>query len=278
LNILVSIPENVMNRRVQKPMIVFASVVVTLMTVAGCRNGDSDSTAAPSAMATTAPEAPPADAPPADAPPADAPPADAPPADAGTASAVQPMTPSVAQPTVDQAPPAARDDRVAIAATAKDELFSKISGRLSEVLQTQGAAAAIDVCSQEAGKISAAVGQAHGVEIGRTSFKLRNQENVPRDWVKPFVERRIDSVQHVALENGKLGSLFPIHIDVKCLMCHGVEDEILDGVKPALAERYPNDGATGFKQGELRGWFWVEVPAAESESEPEPPEAPVAES
>jgi hypothetical protein len=28
----------------------------------------------------------------------------------------------------------------------------------------------------------------------------------------------------------------------------------------ALAARYPDDRATGFAPGDLRGWFWVEVP------------------
>jgi hypothetical protein len=31
-------------------------------------------------------------------------------------------------------------------------------------------------------------------------------------------------------------------------------------VREELAERYPADRATGFKVGDIRGWFWVEVP------------------
>ena len=27
-----------------------------------------------------------------------------------------------------------------------------------------------------------------------------------------------------------------------------------------LAKEYPADQATGFKENDLRGWFWVEVP------------------
>lgn len=154
----------------------------------------------------------------------------------------------------------AGDRRYAVAIKAKDDLFAKLSGRLKEVLQAEGAAAAIEVCSQEATEIAKAVGQQHGVQIGRTSHKLRNPANAPRAWVQPLVDRRVDAPQQVPLEDGRLGALFPIRLDVKCLMCHGGPDEILDEVKTKLAERYPNDGATGFKQGGLRGWFWVEVP------------------
>jgi len=30
-------------------------------------------------------------------------------------------------------------------------------------------------------------------------------------------------------------------------------------VKAELAERYPADRAVGFTEGELRGWFWLEL-------------------
>lgn len=129
-----------------------------------------------------------------------------------------------------------------------------------EVLQSEGPAAAIEVCSQEAVEIAQRVGQEHGVQIGRTSFKLRNPANAPRDWVKPYVEQRVDSPQSLTLENGNHGALFPIRLDVKCLMCHGGPDDMLEQVSQELAKRYPDDEATGFKQGDLRGWFWVEVP------------------
>jgi hypothetical protein len=129
-----------------------------------------------------------------------------------------------------------------------------------EVLQSEGPAAAIEVCSQEAVEIAKQVGQEHGVQIGRTSFKLRNPANAPRDWVQPYVEQRIESPQSLTLENGNHGALFPIRLDVKCLMCHGGPDDMLEQVSETLAKRYPDDRATGFKQGDLRGWFWVEVP------------------
>ncbi|MDG2221922.1 MAG: DUF3365 domain-containing protein [Rubripirellula sp.] len=153
-----------------------------------------------------------------------------------------------------------RDRRQAIASQAKDALFARLSGRLMAVLQSEGPAAAIDVCSQEAVEISEAVGREHGVQIGRTSFKLRNPANQPRRWVQPFVEQRVETSQRVELAEGSLGVLFPIHLKVKCLMCHGGEQDILPEVKAELAKRYPADQAIEFAEGELRGWFWVEVP------------------
>ncbi|MCA9140669.1 MAG: DUF3365 domain-containing protein [Planctomycetales bacterium] len=173
----------------------------------------------------------------------------------------QSTTPEPIEPAAIEPAPAAKDRRLQIAENAKEALFKALSGRLMETIQAEGPVAAINVCSQEAAGIAETVGKEQGVQIGRTSFKLRNPDNAPREWVKPFVEQRVETRQHLQLDDGNLGVLFPIRLDVKCLMCHGGPDDILDSVKPELAKRYPDDNATGFKQGDLRGWFWVEVPA-----------------
>nr|MCU0872718.1 DUF3365 domain-containing protein [Pirellulaceae bacterium] len=47
----------------------------------------------------------------------------------------------------------------------------------------------------------------------------------------------------------------------ECMLCHGPKDQILTEVREALATHYPADQATGFQTGDLRGWFWVTVPA-----------------
>tara|TARA_R110002049_G_scaffold182485_2_gene350367 strand:- start:107709 stop:108290 length:582 start_codon:yes stop_codon:yes gene_type:complete len=148
----------------------------------------------------------------------------------------------------------------AIATRAKDALFSQLSNRLMSAMQSDGPAAAIEVCRTEAKQISSSVGEEYCVEIGRTSFKLRSAENEPRDWVRPFVEDRTDTPRFVTLKDGQTGAVFPIRMGVKCLMCHGQDEDIIDEVKPALAKLYPSDRATGFRLDELRGWFWVEVP------------------
>ena len=50
-------------------------------------------------------------------------------------------------------------------------------------------------------------------------------------------------------------------------MCRGSAGEIDEEVLAALAENYPDDQATGFIEGDLRGWFWVEAPPGEPEVE-----------
>jgi len=147
-----------------------------------------------------------------------------------------------------------------LANRAKDELFARLSGRLISVISEEGPAKAISVCSVEAPEIARNVGDELGVSIGRTSFQLRNPKNKPPEWSASFVKARIDKPQYVELPNGKLGALLPIVLQPKCVTCHGPQDTLAEDVRTALAERYPNDQATGFQAGDLRGWFWVEVP------------------
>ena len=53
----------------------------------------------------------------------------------------------------------------------------------------------------------------------------------------------------------------PIPMDAPCLVCHGAPEAIPDAVRSVLTERYPDDAATGYQAGELRGAIWAEAPA-----------------
>ncbi|MEZ5941808.1 MAG: DUF3365 domain-containing protein [Planctomycetaceae bacterium] len=155
------------------------------------------------------------------------------------------------------------DEKIATAQakaiTARDALFQKLSGRLTEVIAAEGPAAAIEVCSREAAQLAEMVGKEQGVKIGRTALKLRNPKNTAPAWVQPLLESPPSEGQFVNLENDTVGALLPIRLQAKCVTCHGPQETLQEEIKAKLAEHYPNDAATGFKEGDLRGWFWVEV-------------------
>ena len=146
------------------------------------------------------------------------------------------------------------------AIAAKEELFKQLSGRLMEVMKSDGPAAAIEVCSKEASQFASAVSEQQGVKIGRTALKLRNSSNVPPTWANSLATADAIDPQFVEIDDHTVGALLPIKLQQKCLNCHGAEETLLPAVKDQLAKHYPNDEATGFKEGDLRGWFWVEVP------------------
>ena len=60
------------------------------------------------------------------------------------------------------------------------------------------------------------------------------------------------------LADGALGYVEPIRIEALCLNCHG--ETLTEPVQARLAELYPEDRATGFADGDLRGLFWAVVP------------------
>ncbi len=148
------------------------------------------------------------------------------------------------------------------ALAARDAMFTSLKARLMEVAGSDGPAAAIEVCSKEAPQIAEQISQEHGLTIGRTSFRLRNRDNAPPEWAAQLVADRVAEPTYLA-KGGKLAALLPIRVQSQCLMCHGSDEAIPAAVKEALAQHYPKDQATGFQDGDLRGWFCVEVPAAD---------------
>lgn len=152
---------------------------------------------------------------------------------------------------------AAQRDR-ALAASAA--LMEKLKGRLTEVVSNDGLAAAITVCKDDAPRLAREVSEEHGLSIGRTSHRLRNPANKLPAWAESLAADRVDKPTYLANE-GRLAAFMPIPTGPLCLNCHGTKDGIPADVLAALDEKYPDDQATGFEEGDLRGWFWVEVDA-----------------
>jgi rubrerythrin len=146
------------------------------------------------------------------------------------------------------------------ATRAQEALFRSLFAELSSALSDGGPAAAIGVCAERAPAIAAEVSEQHGVKLGRTSFKLRNPKNTPPAWADLALDDRPAEPIYFADRSGRLGSLTPIRLAASCLLCHGSNDDIAPETRAALSPRYEADQATGFAQGDLRGWFWVEVP------------------
>ena len=147
------------------------------------------------------------------------------------------------------------------ALAARDKLFSSLFQELTGAMADGGPAASIEVCKTRASELAREVAQETGVRIGRTSFRLRNPENEPPRWARRYVADRIEREQYVGLADDALGVLLPIRLQDTCLQCHGNEEQIQPEVRDAILALYPEDSATEFAEGDLRGYFWIEVPA-----------------
>lgn len=182
---------------------------------------------------------------------------------AGCSSNVTPETQvqPLAQLTVGQ------QDQKERAIDAKDKLFTSLLGELTKSMGEQGPAKSISVCKTRAPEIAAAVGEETGVRIGRTSFKLRNKDNDAPQWAAGFVKQKIEQPVDVALPDDGLGVLLPIRLQATCTLCHGSDQQIMPDVKAAIVSNYPNDSATGFSEGDIRGYFWIEVPSSKQSTD-----------
>jgi hypothetical protein len=136
----------------------------------------------------------------------------------------------------------------------------RLQQELSKAL-AQGPEHAIDVCRVRAPELAREAGS-DLLEIGRTSHRLRNPANAPREWMKPLLAEAVAEgigadARVVRLDSGRIGYVEPIFVLPPCLACHG--EPIAPPVAARLRELYPDDRATGFRVGELRGLFWAEL-------------------
>ena len=154
--------------------------------------------------------------------------------------------------------------QVAAAEAAFTTLQQRLLARLSEEMGRGGPVGAIDVCRNEAQTITDAVEKDQGVVMGRTSHRVRNPGNAPREWVRPYVDaaagKKAGEVEGVAVDLGdRVGVLRPIPTGAPCMQCHGSSESMMPEVQEAIRAAYPDDRATGFSAGDLRGFFWAEV-------------------
>lgn len=143
---------------------------------------------------------------------------------------------------------------------ARDALAKALKTDLLDAIQSGGPTHAVDFCHANASPIAQRVRDTHGVEIGRTSHKLRNPENTAPGWMQPVVEQQVAQPHAFATKQGTLGVAYPIMLENACVLCYGTSDQITPDTAEIIADRYPEDRATGFAPGDLRGWFWVQVP------------------
>jgi hypothetical protein len=118
---------------------------------------------------------------------------------------------------------------------------------------------ALSKCSLKAMPLTEEISK-QGIEVGRVSLKNRNPKNKPQDWmlktIEAYHQKKItDPYTVVQIDNEKHGILRPITTMPVCLKCHG--SNIDEKLKFKLNILYPADKATGYKNGEIRGFFYA---------------------
>ena len=126
-----------------------------------------------------------------------------------------------------------------------------------------GPAGAILICKDMAPKIGAEITQQTGWKIKRVSLKARNESRATPDaWEQAALEdfdlRAAAGEPASQLEKGELVNneyryVKALAVKPICLGCHGNDEQISPAVKSILQQNYPNDKATGYTLGQIRG-------------------------
>jgi hypothetical protein len=145
------------------------------------------------------------------------------------------------------------------------EMHGTVLRELSDALARRGPTGGFGFCHLDATAIIQRMNAIGGTVAGRTSDRLRNPANAPRAWAAPLVAahagQRAASVEGFAVDLGdRVGVLRPMVEQAMCGNCHGTQKQLAPGVDMVRRQRYPADRAVGFRDGDIRGWYWVEMP------------------
>ena len=125
-------------------------------------------------------------------------------------------------------------------------------------------------CASKVADISAEVSKKFpkGVTVRRVSTKNRNAGNKPdaidtkvlEAFQKELENKTFAKKPKLVDVNGTKRVYVPILVEKACLKCHG--QNIDPKIASVIKEHYPNDKATGFKEGDLRGAMVAEIKEA----------------
>lgn len=153
------------------------------------------------------------------------------------------------------------------AQAASRKLMETLKGELEAALRGGEPQDALRVCASAAQPLTTELAETEGVRIRRTALRLRNPRNAPDDWerrgLETWAEAGAPAGARTEVVSGPSGPelryLEPILLGPVCETCHGPEDQLSGEVRAALAAEYPEDRATGFQAGDLRGAISVRV-------------------
>jgi len=143
-------------------------------------------------------------------------------------------------------------------------LAQNLKKTLVSAIKDKGLIGAVEQCNIEAPIISQNI-STDNLKVSRIASKNRNPENkatLEQIDVLRFFEQEMSlgkspkNLYKLVETQDSIQYLKPIVTGKVCLACHG--SDVSGELKAKIKKLYPNDLATGFKEGSLRGAFLVE--------------------
>jgi hypothetical protein len=143
------------------------------------------------------------------------------------------------------------------------QFASTLKPKLVNAIQTGGFEHAIEICATEAPLIADQLSADTGWQVKRVSLKPRNKSSATADsfeqaTLQQFEQRQAQGEPATTISFSEItGDTFRFMkaqgVEGLCLSCHG--QAIAPDVAKAINAHYPEDVATGYTLGQIRGAF-----------------------
>lgn len=153
------------------------------------------------------------------------------------------------------------------------ETFGLLSSNLQSAIQSGGVSNALSFCSLAASPLTAGMAEKHGVTLKRITHKARNSAAKANETELAILQTFASALTASTnppppfatnLVAGQATFFAPIVIaNELCLKCHGEPGKDISAENLAvIKQHYPQDEATGFQLGQLRGAWRIDFPLA----------------
>ena len=157
-------------------------------------------------------------------------------------------------------------DYVALGKEIAQGTFKALSGKLKAQIMEGGVDQALPFCNANAIPITDSLSKVYDAKIERVALDYRNpknkvigyDENVYHEYTEELGNGKMVKPKLHTNENGQTVFYAPIVLKSQCVVCHGTPiDEISESTLAKINELYPEDNATGFAEGDLRGLWKI---------------------
>ncbi len=154
------------------------------------------------------------------------------------------------------------------AAELAREFVGRLKPQLKQAMAEGGPTHAVEVCASEAPRIAESLSAESGWEVRRVSLRQRNASRATPDrWeravLQQFDQRQLAGEKPADIHFGEFTGESYRYMQAQgvegvCLVCHG--ESVAAAIATTLEKYYPDDRATGYHMGQVRGAISVQKP------------------
>jgi len=141
------------------------------------------------------------------------------------------------------------------------QFVGELKPQLKQAMTEGGPTHAIEVCASVAPRIADSLSAASGWRVNRVSLKSRNASRAqPDQWERTVLQdfdqrqaagERPADLSYGVTTQGRYRYMQAQGVEAICLVCHG--QNLSGAVRSTLEKYYPDDWATGYSLGQVRG-------------------------